>query len=294
MILKRRIGVGRPVRLQLIAGSTRGFDEGRIKLVLVLPGGGKRTVTPSAVTEDSVEFYFGKSLQPRLGRYSAIVYVDKDAEDQRIADFRDFVELVPFSGMESIEPEAIIAEGQLVSFGLRGMSAYEIWLSVGNEGTPSDFLDWIRNSSGLMDMIKALEQRIIILEGFHGITPDPEPSDGWWYIGQTTATRSAFGALTTEELVTAALRFPLSKKSETFLINRSCWFIMVPEGASVKSARYTAGGIISEFTKEEIENGFVSGVTHEDVVIDNVTYKVYVNRNTALINSDAIGRFEIE
>lgn len=177
MILKRRIGVGRPVTLSLIAGSTRGFDEGRISVVLVLPGGGKRPVEPSAVTAESVEFYFTKDMQPRLGRYSAIVFVDNGEQDQRIADFRDFVELVPFADMESIEPEAINAEGQLVSFGLRGMSAYEVWLSLGYEGTPTDFLAWLRDADGFNARFAALEERVSQLEA-QLAEMNEEPSSG--------------------------------------------------------------------------------------------------------------------
>ena len=297
MILKRRIGVGRAVTLSIInSGSTREFNADNVTIVLVLPGGGKRAVEASAVTPNSVEFFFGKDIQKRLGRYSAIVYIDRGEQWQQIVDFRDFVELVPFSCMESIESQTIHAEGQLITLGIRGMSAYEIWLSQGHSGSQEDFLNWLRNTPRL----EALERRVEYLESLHGITPEPGPGPGpepgdqtKWYVGQITKTKSTFAQLTKEELLRVCTAYLLTAKSANLTINESCWFIMVPNGTHVTSASYVSGGLKSTFTQSDIENGFVSGLTHEDIVIDDITYHVFVNRNTALVESNASGTFTI-
>jgi len=298
MILKRRIGVGRSVNLSIITtGSTREFNADNVTIVLVLPGGGKRAVEASSVTPTSVEFWFGKDLQKRLGRYSAIVYIDRGEQSQQIVDFREFVELVPFSHQESVESQTINVEGQLITLGIRGMSAYEVWLTAGHSGTPEDFLDWLRNSTRLDE----LERRVTYLESLHGITPPgpeppgpgPEPQPAKWYVGQITKTRTTFAQLTAEQLLNASVAYLLAGKKAELTINESCWFVMVPDGTHVERASYVANGIPSTFTREEIENGFVSGVTHDDVVINDITYHVYVNRNTALVESGAEGEFVI-
>jgi hypothetical protein len=69
---------------------------------------------------------------------------------------------------------------------------------------------------------------------------------------------------------------------------------MIPETEDISSAQYTASGITSNFTEQEIKDGFVSDVTHSDIQINNFTYKIYVNRNTALVDSNAAGSFTLK
>lgn len=123
--------------------------------------------------------------------------------------------------------------------------------------------------------------------------PDPQTILNW-YAGQITKTRSQFAELTTEQLLAASQAYNTQQKTANITINKSCWFCMIPNGEDIQSAQYTASGITSNFTEQEIKNGFASGVTHGDIEINNVTYKVYVNRNTALVDSNTSGSFTLK
>lgn len=148
--------------------------------------------------------------------------------------------------------------------------------------------------------IETLKERVSTLEtSQNGTTTDPgndpDPNEkGLWYVGQITKTRTQFAGLTAEELIAVSTAYPITTKTADITINKSCWFAMVPKNADIASAQYIAGGITSTFTEEEIKNGFASGVVHDDVVIKGVTYHVYVNRNTALIDYNAAGRFTLK
>lgn len=115
-----------------------------------------------------------------------------------------------------------------------------------------------------------------------------------WYVGQVNATEEEFAALTAGELMSNAGRYPTTDNEVTFRINKSCWFVMVPDGTEVDSASYTASGIESTFDDEEVIGDFGSEVYHNDVVISGTTYHVYVNRNTALVGSNALGKFTLK
>ena len=115
----------------------------------------------------------------------------------------------------------------------------------------------------------------------------------YWYLGQITKTKSEFAALTVDELKGVATAIPTSTTSKNITINKSVWFVMLPDDVEPKSAQYIAGGITSPFSAQEIKDGTGFGCTHSDVTIDGKTYKVYGNRNTALVDSNAAGTFNI-
>lgn len=123
---------------------------------------------------------------------------------------------------------------------------------------------------------------------------DMDEDSGAWYVGQVTTTAEGFAAMTADELLSVADIYPVTEKESTFNINKSCWFVMVPDGVEVQSASYTDGGIVSSFDDEEVAGEFGSDVHHGDVTINGLTYHVYVNRNTALVDSNAIGNFTLK
>lgn len=123
--------------------------------------------------------------------------------------------------------------------------------------------------------------------------PEPIPIIPSWYVGQINKTKSQFSALSVEELLAVSQLVLGSTKTISFEINHSCWFIMVPVITHVISAQYTDSGITTVFTQNEIENGFITDVYHEDVEIANNLYHVYVNRSVGLIDSGVVGQFTI-
>lgn len=130
-----------------------------------------------------------------------------------------------------------------------------------------------------------------------GDAPEPEPTPvetKYWYVGQITRTRPQFEELSAEQLVNSAKAYSVLQTTASFTINNSCWYCMIPEGEDIKSAKYTVNGITSTFTEQEIKNGFVTDVMHDDIEIDDITYKIYVNRNTALVASNAVASFTLK
>ena len=149
--------------------------------------------------------------------------------------------------------------------------------------------------------INNLKNRVAYLESLH---IDDEPGQGEddpqpiqtrsWYVGQITKTRSEFAALTAQELVEASAEYPVTQKTATLTIYKSCWFVMVPDGTEVQSAQYAVANFESRFTQQQIENGFENNTSHEDIYIRGILYHVYVNRNADLVNSNASGMFTIK
>lgn len=112
------------------------------------------------------------------------------------------------------------------------------------------------------------------------------------YIGQITATRSEFRELTDSELISNATRYLMDGDylRQEFTINNSIWYMIIPEeGVYASEAEYTAAGITSKFSEDEITNPEFFSATHSKIYIEGVPYVVYGNRNTALVDSDSRG-----
>lgn len=108
-----------------------------------------------------------------------------------------------------------------------------------------------------------------------------------WFVGQVSATAEGIADAPDEDFLFYSNPYPTSQKEVTFNINESCWFIMVPDGVQIASASYTDGGITSSFSGEEIAGGFGSGIQARDITLNGTQYHLYVNRNTALVGSNA-------
>lgn len=117
---------------------------------------------------------------------------------------------------------------------------------------------------------------------------------GSWYIGQITATKSQFTNLTDSDLINNAIEIPLSTKSETVTLNKSCWYVLIPTNVQVLGAKYVCGSMISEFSANDIVNRTDFDVLHDDIIVDNVIYKVYAYRSYAFTNTPALSTFNIE
>lgn len=156
-----------------------------------------------------------------------------------------------------------------------------------------DAISWRTLTPDLKNQLNSMMSRIRALERFHKNDPYV-PEENVWFVGQITKKSYKFSELTLVQLLSVSQAVPLETKEAVFVINESCWFAMVPEGTEIEGACYTDGGFVSNFTKEEIENGFISGVTHSDVVINDRVYHVYVNRNAGLEGAGVEGRFRIK
>ena len=125
-----------------------------------------------------------------------------------------------------------------------------------------------------------------------GPEPPPTPAN-YWYVGQITATRPEFAALSGVALIENAVAYSLEQKQVNFNINKSCWYVMVPTGTSVLRASYVSGGIESVVSQYDIEHGFITNVLHDDIEINGVIYHVYVNRGSSLVDSNTPANFTI-
>ncbi len=116
-----------------------------------------------------------------------------------------------------------------------------------------------------------------------------------WYIGNVSKTAAQFAEMSVEELLASVTKSAdiTTKKLENNSINKSVWYVMIPDTVDVKGAQFSAGGITSPFTADEIKTPTKFKGVHEDVTIDGKTYKVYGYRNTAFESTAADGFFEI-
>lgn len=93
-----------------------------------------------------VVFVFAGSEQRHLGRHTFTLWENRGKEGQTVVDSCDGIELVPTTcreacgGLEPCEVDLC----SILEAGVKGDSAYEIWLSQGHEGTEDDFLAWLR------------------------------------------------------------------------------------------------------------------------------------------------------
>lgn len=124
--------------------------------------------------------------------------------------------------------------------------------------------------------------------------PEPQPTTDTWYIGQINKTRPDFAELTVDELLAVSTAYSSTNKTVSITLNSSCWFVMIPTTCDVSRAYYIDGGILTEYNAEEIKNNFGGLVTHSDVVINNKTYKVYVNRSMGFVDSNLEAWFVIK
>ena len=92
-----------------------------------------------------VSMWEGKTQQ-HIGLHTLTLWVNWGKEGQAVVDRCKFVELVPLSCMEVAGDVSIadIAFTDNITIGVQGKSAFESWLSQGNEGTEADFIAWIQ------------------------------------------------------------------------------------------------------------------------------------------------------
>lgn len=153
-MLRRRINKDIPVRWRV---KTNGQDEaleGRDLTLILTDRYGNKTVLPFSVTDTNrISFtWYGKD-QKCLGEYVLTLLENAGKEKASALDVTDFVTLVQYTTMEggetedNLEIESVNLEGNITANG-RGESAYEVWLSLGNEGTEQDFIDSLKGAKG--------------------------------------------------------------------------------------------------------------------------------------------------
>ena len=100
-------------------------------------------------------------------------------------------------------------------------------------------------------------------------------------VGSVDATRSGFTTLTAEELKASSVEKTVGGAAN-YTANKNCFFVLVPTTkATLAACSYTSGGLVTDIMANDAWN-----VTHNDIMIDNITYKVYGYRNGGVSTSE--------
>lgn len=271
-----------------------------VTVSIALPG---VTTVPDPVTVDVMQAGFVKELVSETTEYATDVRFWYDSSAVSSGGARrspylqydiDLVTVKTYSNGVTEKIGQTLTSGLRFEYSLVKRSSVDVSISEDGEVT-----------IGATTSNKVLAVAEITLKIYHGdnLVYESEPQIikqaaylSFWYVGQINATKTEFTALSADQLKSyAALPIPTTTKSANITINSSCWYAMIPAGeADILNAQYTAGGLTSTFDEDTIKNGFGSMLTHDDVTISGKTYKVYVNRNGALVNSNANGIFRIK
>lgn len=101
-------------------------------------------------------------------------------------------------------------------------------------------------------------------------------------------TRTTFAALDNDAImsgVTSLNSAKQKKADKTVEDEKNIFYIVVPDGVTIKGATMTSGGITTTWTAGEVANW---DITHDDIVVDGVTMKVRGYRNTSLAGARMI------
>lgn len=128
--------------------------EGRDLAVVITDSTGRKRALPFAVTDTNlVTCEFLGSEQRTLGKYTLSLLENAGRPGSTALDEVDAFELVRYTTMEQkgddpgLTTHTIDLDGDLTVCG-RGASAYEVWLSLGNEGTEADFIASLKGEPG--------------------------------------------------------------------------------------------------------------------------------------------------
>lgn len=98
-----------------------------------------------------------------LGDYWVTLWENKGKEGQTLVDSCAGFTLVSTTCMEddndnTLNGAAVVSLESNIQFGVKGDSAYEIWLKQGYTGTVSDFMDWLREpATSIADSVSQAE-----------------------------------------------------------------------------------------------------------------------------------------
>lgn len=108
-----------------------------------------------------------------------------------------------------------------------------------------------------------------------------------YYIGWTSGTKSAFAALTANQLKALATAYMVDENpTYTHSCTDIIFFVMFKTSKAPTSGSLAAGGLVSPITAADFLAG--GDCPHADVTIDGTAYKIYGTRNTDMVGSSNI------
>lgn len=150
----KRIRTGKDFKLRwplLVNGERTDLNGLDLEVILVSHSGKRRKVGHTSESDVLVVAVDGDSLK-ELGPYRVEVWMNRGKNEQTVADYCAAFCLVATTCEEDDAPdgsgleiqETVELEGGNIEVGVTGKSAYQSWIDNGNEGTESDFVDWMR------------------------------------------------------------------------------------------------------------------------------------------------------
>lgn len=150
----KRIRTGKDFKLRwplLVNGERTDLNGLDLEVILVSHSGKRRKVDHTSESDVLVVAVDGDSLK-ELGPYRVEVWMNRGKNEQTAADYCAAFCLVATTCEEDDAPdgsgleiqETVELEGGNIEVGVTGKSAYQSWIDSGNEGTESDFVDWMR------------------------------------------------------------------------------------------------------------------------------------------------------
>lgn len=150
----KRIRTGKDFKLRwplLVNGERTDLNGLDLEVILVSHSGKRRKVGHTSESDVLVVVVDGDSLK-ELGPYRVEVWMNRGKNEQTVADYCAAFCLVATTCEEDDAPdgsgleiqETVELEGGNIEVGVTGKSAYQSWIDNGNEGTESDFVDWMR------------------------------------------------------------------------------------------------------------------------------------------------------
>lgn len=176
MAQKIRITKDITIRWRVLTnGKVESLSGRNLLLYLTDPFGRKIRLDFSVTDTNLISATFAGKDHEKLGRYTLTLAENQGQNASTALDVVDAFVLVPRTSDEgdesschNLEIAALDLEGDM-AIGGRGMSAYEVWLSQGNEGTEADFFEAIRGPEGKKgDKGDSLYQQMVNAGRFEG------------------------------------------------------------------------------------------------------------------------------
>lgn len=123
----------------------------------------ERVSFPFSVEGNLLTADFPGTAHKSLGDYWVTLWENKGKEGQTLVDSCAGFTLVSTTCMEddndnTLNGAAVVSLESNIEFGVKGDSAYEIWLKQGYTGTVSDFMDWLREpATSIADSVSRAE-----------------------------------------------------------------------------------------------------------------------------------------
>lgn len=147
-MIRKRIGKDLTFRLQVLTNGRPDDLDGRNLKLEVISKYAKLNL-PYKVDGHILTFAFPAASQKHTCRYRISVWENFGEDGQTVVDICDAFELVPTTCQEcgdtpGLDVETVELGAVDLEAGIAGQSAYDIWLSLGNEGTEADFIAFLR------------------------------------------------------------------------------------------------------------------------------------------------------